>query len=383
MLEVYVIMIRILHIVGSMNQGGIENFIMNIYRNIDRQEIQFDFCTTKNNIGFFDEEIKELGGKIFKLDDIFKIGLKRFRAEFEDILMTNQYSIVHCHMNVWCSVFLPIAKRKNVKLRIAHSHISGVKAKTLKNIVKIIITYYVRKTHNEYANVLFACSMEAAKWLFGKDCNNTVIVKNGIDIKKYVFNIQKRNEMRDLLEIKNEIVIGHVGRFVGAKNHIFIVKVFREYYKKNHNGKLLLIGEGKLLKKIKKEIKEYHLEDRVIFAGIVGNVCDYMQAMDIMIMPSLFEGLPLTVIEAQSSGLPILLSETISKECQITDRVRFESLDDDVSKWASNIEKMIYEFPMKKREEEKLNFSLKIKAAGFDSKDVTESIRKIYCKQIS
>lgn len=333
-------MVRVLNIIASMNQGGAENFIMNVYRNINRDKFQFDFCMAKKESGFFEDEIRQLGGKIYKLDDITKIGIGKFRRKFANILEENKYDIVHCHMSAWCWVFLPIAKKKNVGIRIAHSHISSVTMKTCKGVINNLMAYYVKTTHNMYTNVLFACSDNAADWLFGKREKHAVVVKNGIDTKKFIYNEEKRINLRDELGIvSDETLIGHVGRFTTQKNHSFLIEIFKEYHKSNVKSKLLLIGNGELQETIRRKVKEYHLENEVIFAGNLGNVYDYMSAMDIFLFPSLYEGLGIVLIEAQCSGLKCIISDTIPSEADGTELITRCSIQDSPTIWSEQIQK--------------------------------------------
>lgn len=331
-------MVRVLNIIASMNQGGAENFIMNVYRNINREIFQFDFCMAKKESGFFDNEIRTLGGRIFRLDSITKIGLSKFRAQFGKILEENAYDVVHCHMSAWCWVFLPVARKKKVSIRIAHSHISHVTLKTYKGIINNLMALYVRNTHSKYANVLLACSKEAANWLYGKK-EQVTIVKNGIDTEKFRYDKEERCRIRAQLGVaSDEILLGHVGRFTPQKNHGFLIEVFRIYHKNNDKSKLLLIGNGILQNEIRQKVRNYGLESAVIFAGNLENVCDYMSAIDMFLFPSLYEGLGIVLIEAQCSGLKCIISDSIPSEVDITELIIRSSIQVPPIIWAERIQ---------------------------------------------
>lgn len=367
-------MVRVLNIIASMNQGGAENFIMNVYRKIDRERIQFDFCMAKKEDGFFEHEIRQLGGKIFKLDEITKIGIGKYRKQFGKILEENQYDVVHCHMSAWCWIFLPVAKKRNIRIRIAHSHNSHVTMKTYKGIVNNLMALYVRHTHSKYANLLLACSEEAAYWLYGSN-GKAVIVKNGIDTEKFLYDEEKRNRIRTGLGIaSDELLIGHVGRFTPQKNHGFLIEIFRRYHISNEKSRLLLIGSGVLQDNIRQKVKEYGLKSVVIFAGNLENVCDYMSAMDLFLFPSLYEGLPLTLIEAQCSGLNCIISDIIPKEAVITAQVTRCSIHSSPEKWSEIIGRsVVYERESQKRQ---------LIKKGYDIQSTVKILEKIYVPNI-
>lgn len=363
-------MVRVLNIVAAMNQGGAENFCMNVYRNIDREQFQFDFCMAKKKTGFFEQEIRQLGGKIFKLDDITKIGIRQFRKQFEKILDENRYDVVHCHMSAWCWIFLPIAKKKRIGIRIAHSHTSNVTITTYKGAISNLMALYVRHTHGAYANVLLACSKEAADWLYGKK-EYVKIVKNGIDTNKFLYDKQKRCRIRAELGIdSDEVLIGHVGRFTPPKNHKFLIDVFRKYHINNAKSKLLLVGSGTLQNKIRRKVEDYGLNGAVIFAGDLENVYDYMSAMDLFLLPSLYEGLGIVLIEAQCSGLRCIISDTVPEEAVITGQVARCSIYASPERWAEMIEKsIIYD---------RRNCKEQIQESGYDIRSTVKVLEEIY-----
>lgn len=363
-------MVTVLNIIASMNQGGAENFIMNVYRNIDRNKFQFDFCMAKEEHGFFDNEIQQLGGKIFRLSPITKVGLRKFRKQFDKILEENAYDVIHCHMSAWCWIFLSVARKRNVKIRIAHSHISQVTIKNYKGIVNNLMALYVRMTHGRYANVLLACSKEAATWLYGKK-KQVIIVKNGINAEKFLYDKETRCRIRAELGVaSDEILIGHVGRFTPQKNHGFLIEIFRKYHTSNEKSRLLLIGSGGLQNKIRQKVREYALESAVIFAGNLENVSDYMSAMDLFLFPSLYEGMPVVLVEAQCSGLKCIISDTVPEEAGITEQVIRCNNHFSPERWAEMIERLIVY--------ERKSCIEQIRKSGYDIQSTVKVLEGIY-----
>ncbi|KHE69247.1 glycosyltransferase family 1 protein [Halobacillus sp. BBL2006] len=305
--------LRVLHVVVNMNRGGAETLIMNLYRNIDRTKVQFDFLTCKE--GVFDEEIKQLGGKIHRIPYISEVGHKQYIKGLDSFFQQHShYKIVHSHMDKMSGFVLRAAKRQGLPVRIAHSHSTNSEG----GIASKVYKWYAGTYINSSATHLNACSKSAAKWLFQKDSSKAIIIRNGIDSEKFSFNPLIRNQIRRSLKIcDNTIVLGHVGRFSPPKNHMFLLEMFAEYAKINTNSALLLIGDGQLRHKIERKIEELNLEGRVKLLGVREDIHSLLQGIDIFIFPSLYEGLPVTLVEAQCAGLPCLISTNISNEVDI------------------------------------------------------------------
>lgn len=322
---------RILQIVPIMRSAGIENFIMNVYRNIDRDKIQFDFLVHSKYESDFDKEIESLGGKIYRLsfkDDknIFKY-IKDLNEFFKQ---HKEYQIIHGEMQSMMPLYLYIAKKNNVKIRIAHSHNSDYE-KTLKGFILHVFS----RLSFKYANCLWACSNTAGKYLF-KNKEYTVI-HNAIDQSKFSFDKKTRGMIREKLNLEDAFIIGHIGRFEKQKNHKFLIDVFKEVLIKEPKAVLLCFGCGKLEKDIKEYAKQSNVIDNIRFMGVVGNTYDYYQAMDAFVLPSLYEGLPLVGVEAQICGLPCFFSDTITDELKLTKNSYFLSLDKHPINWAESI----------------------------------------------
>ena len=281
--------IIIAHIMGKWNGGGVESVVMNYYRNIDRNKIQFHFLCDEDSTDIPYDEIEKLGGKVIVIPPYQK--LFKYQKELYKIFKENNYKIVHSHINALSVFPLRIAKKAKIPVRIAHSHSTSNKKEWKKNILKMIL----RPLSKLYANNYFACTEYAGKWLFGKkvvERKELNVINNAIDLKKFEFNENIRKALREKLGIKDDtLIIGHVGRFMKQKNHEFLIEVFNEVYKKNQNTLLILIGQGPLLSEIKQKAINLNIEDKIRFIGQVTDVEKYYNIMDIFLFPSIYEGL--------------------------------------------------------------------------------------------
>lgn len=323
--------IRILQVVPVMRSAGIENFIMNVYRNIDTSKIQFDFLVHSSKKQEFDDEIESRGGKIYRLtykDDknIFKY-IKDLDAFFKK---HKEYKIVHGEMQSMMPLYLYIAKKNGIPIRIAHSHNSDYE-KTLKGYILHLFSRFSKT----FATDLWACSKTAGEYMFKN--RKYEIIHNAIDIDKFAYNDDVRKKIRKEKNITDKFVVGHIGRFDLQKNHEFLIDVFSEIQKVEPNSVLISIGCGDRQKIIEEKVKKLNLESKVIFEGIVNNSYDYYQAMDCFILPSIYEGLPLVGVEAQISGLPCFFSDSITNELKLSDNAKFISLNLSPKEWANII----------------------------------------------
>lgn len=332
--------LRVLHVLGTTNLGGAESRIMDLYRHIDRSKVQFDFVNHMTEKAYFDDEIKELGGNLyhfprFKGYNYFAYK-KAVRAFFKE---HNDYCCVQGHMTSTASIYLPIAKKSGVLVTAAHARSAGVDRG-----MKGRMTLFLRRNLSKKADCLFACSRLAGEVAYGKRAaseGKTIYIPNAIDVDAFAYQEEKRNNMREKLGISGRYVFGHVGRFHYAKNHEFLIKVFCEICKRTEmqgrNPVLILLGEGSGMEEIKRQAQEMNILENVLFLGNCVPVADYYQAMDYMIYPSRFEGLPGTVVEAQASGLRCLISDAIAEEVLITDLVKNLSINISPVKWADRI----------------------------------------------
>lgn len=333
--------IRILYVNGGpMNRGGIESYMMNYYRNFDKSKIQIDFVAIGLERAAYDNEIESLGGKMYYIPKKSKDYLG-YKKGLRDIFKSGQYKIVHTHMDAMGMTVLKEAKKCNIPVRIAHSHNTQ---HLTNNPIKLKINEYARKNINKYATHMFACSELAGRWLFGDEefKNGKVeVVKNAIDIEKFMFNEEKRKIIRQDLDILNdEIVIGHVGRFDYQKNHIFILKVFSKLLRYNKKLKLILIGDGHLKEEFKKQINRLKIDKNVKVIDACDNVNEMYNIFDIFVLPSHFEGLGIVAIEAQANGISCVLSDKVPNEVKVGENVKFLNIDNE-DLWVNLIENII------------------------------------------
>ncbi len=362
--------IRVLHVLGGLNCGGAETMIMNLYRSIDRSKIQFDFMVHTIDKCDYDDEIRKLGGRIYSVPRYNGLNHFKYKRAWNDFFKNHpKYRIVHGHMRSTAAIYLKIAKKQRV-ITIAHSHSIASRGNKIEQFVKNVMQIPIRYI----ADYLFACSNEAGKWLFGEKAtkqDNYRVIKNAIDAERYVFNEAVRDKVRKDLNIENKLVVGHVGRFTYPKNHKFLIELFYEVQKQNENTILLLVGDGEFRPQIEKQINSLGIKDKVILTGVVPNVNDYMQAMDVFVFPSIFEGLGIAAIEAQAEGLRCIVSDKVPKEAFITDLIESISLTTDMKKWASKI--LQYSSGCQRQK----TFA-KIKQAGYDIRKNTQILEDFY-----
>jgi glycosyltransferase involved in cell wall biosynthesis len=361
--------IRVAQMLARMDYGGIEMVVMNYYRHIDRTKIQFDFIVFEGSELPQRKEIEELGGRVYEVPSL-KHPFAYNRAVYQ-LFKKNNYDLVHANMNTLSVFPLRMAKKAGVPVRICHNHSTAGPGETKKNILKNILRHFSRI----YPTELFACSEYAGKWLYGDKASFRVI-KNAIDIDRFRYNEKTRADVRRKLGIEDKLVLGHVGRFEPQKNHDFLMDIFHSVHQTNPKTVLLLIGEGELEDKMKKKAEELGLEDAVFFLGTMNDCAPYYQAMDAFVLPSLYEGLGMVAIEAQTSGLPCFLSDRVPKEATITDSTYTVSLEQTPDEWA----KVILKKTSKNMREDT---RLKIRVAGYDIETESEKLMEIYEKILS
>jgi glycosyltransferase involved in cell wall biosynthesis len=317
--------VRILHEVAGLGNGGVETFLMNVYRNIDRSKIQFDFILShdwKNNL--YEDEIKSLGGHIFYLPE----GYKQFFSFYRFLKTHPEYKVVHSHRGAFGSFYLFTSWLAGIKNRIAHSHTSNANRRS-----KAFFVSLLRPFLNFVSTKKYACGETAGKWMYGK--SKYEILPNAIDVAAYQ-NFEKRDTVRKTLNISDDdLLFGHVGRFAIEKNHSFLIDVFEIIHQKNKKTKLLLIGDGHLRNQIQNKVKEKDLENDVVFLQNRRDVNELLTAIDFVIFPSHFEGFSFAMLEMEAASLRLLASDRIPPEINITGEVYFKSLEEDAEEWAN------------------------------------------------
>lgn len=351
--------------IGMHNKiGGVETFLMNYYRKIDKKKVQFDFINMFDHL-CFEKEIIDLGGRIYNVSSVKKNPIEYYKS-IKKIIQNNRYEIVHIHMLSMANI-LPIivAKKMNVKNIIIHSHNTN----TPNGIIRKVLDKLNKHVALKYATDYFACSKDAGIWMFGKNAKFRVI-NNAVDVEKFKFNQVKRNEMREKLKLNGKFVIGHIGRFSEQKNHDFLIEIFFKYLKENPKAFLVTIGEGELKNQIKNKVADYKLLEKVKFIDPVNNVNDYLQAMDVFILPSKFEGLPVVAVEAETNGLTVITSNNVSKDLPIKELSVYCSLNN-IDEWCKKINTSI-----KKRTDRTID----ITNSNYNIDVETKKLEKIYEK---
>lgn len=350
-----------------MGRGGLETMLMNYYRHIDRSKVQFDFLVHREFEADYDEEIKSLGGRIYHVSRLVPWS-GRYKAELRRFFRTHpEYKIVHVHQDCLSSVALQCAKECGIPVRIAHSHNSNQD----KNIKYLFKRYYMRKIP-ETATELFACGKAAGDWMFGGKTYR--LLPNAIAAEKYIYEEEKAKKIKKELDLEKNLVIGHIGRFNPQKNHKFLIDIFEKCFEKNQKVRLMLIGDGEGRKEIENKVKERGLQDNVIFMGVRRDVPELLQAMDVFVFPSLYEGLPVTMIEEQAAGVPAVISDRVSEECIITkDLVKVEGLEETPEQWAGEILKQV-KISKRDRSEE-------IKKAKYDVETNAKWLEEYYLRK--
>lgn len=324
-------MIRILQCVNTMDRAGLETMLMNYYRNIDRNQIQFDFLTHRPTAGEYDEEIRQLGGHIYHAPRLYPQNYPAYFKWMRNFFAEHpEYKIVHSHIDAMSYLPLLAAKKNNIPIRIAHSHSTSIDKD-----IKYMLKQCYRRGLNRVATHRFACGEKAGEFLF-RDCDFQVI-PNAVNASDFCFNAQKRADKRRELGLTDEFTIGHVGRFYYPKNHKFLIDIFYALIRLRADARLVLIGKGEKESEIRDYVAKLGLTDRVHFLGSRSDTSDLYQAMDVFVLPSLFEGIPLVGVEAQMADLPCFFSDAVPKEVMFSDKVQFMPLSQPVQQWAEQI----------------------------------------------
>lgn len=364
--------IRILHMIGSMNIGGSQIMMLNLYRAINRDVIQFDFILDHPEERALADQFEALGARIFAMPSFRLSNIADVKYAWDEFFKNHsEYKILHSHVRSYASIYIPIAKKYGLTTIIhSHSTSNGTGAKAL---LKAVLQYPLRYQ----ADYFFGCSEEAGRWLFGKKViqrENYKTIQNCVDIEHFTFSPEKREQIRRQFNIAPDVyVLGHVGRFHEVKNHRFLLDVFVEVLKKKKQARLMLVGDGELREDIRTCCAELGILDKVFFVGSKRDTAPFYSAMDCFVFPSLWEGVPVSVVEAQASGLPCVISDTITKDVfLLEDFVCAKSVEDPPEKWADQI-LAIRDGNARKLEKSKMQM-----LADFDSGKVAERLCNFY-----
>lgn len=327
-----------LQVVGQLTMGGQEIMAVNFFKYIDRKSIQFDFIVYGEEIGELEKQVTEMGGKVIHIPRLKDNGYLSFVKTLESVMIKNgPYTAVHSHTSLNSGLIMKVANKVSIPIRIVHSHTTRPGKK--ESVMFRLYTYKMRRLILKNANNLLACGNDAGNYLYSEQVfsEKGIVINNGIDLGKFDFNNEIRIKVRCEMEIQDRWVIGHVGRFGAEKNHEFLLKVFKKICEKDETALLLLIGDGQLMRTVKDQAKQLKIEENIIFAGKRNDISDLLQAMDVFVFPSIYEGLPVSLIEAQVAGLPCIISKNVTSEIKITSAVNFISLNDSEEEWGNLI----------------------------------------------
>ena len=370
-------MINILYALnGTFHKGGTEAVVLSYYNNIDRSKYHIDFLLHGHEEDCINNEthnyLLSCGSKIFYVTPRGENYIKNKR-EIAKIFKENKYVIVHSHMDAAGYFLLKEAKKAGVPLCISHSHNTANKRKKSRNpkdlIYKAIHGMAIKRLP-KVTDIRIACSSEAGKWLFNG--SKFIVLNNAVDIDKYAYDLSKRKEVRQELGFNDELIIGHVGRFALQKNHEYLIDIFTDLLHRHTDAKLVLVGTGELLNRIKQKVSSLGIEKSVLFLGVRNDVSELMQAFDIFLLPSLHEGLPVAGVEAQAAGLPCVISSSVSPEVKLSDNIRLVSLDSSTSEWCDAVDELY-----NARVNRELGADI-VRKAGIDIKDVIIKLMNIY-----
>lgn len=325
---------KIAHIVGKLKKAGVEAVVFTYLRNMDLREITVDVLYDADSTVEPPKDLIDMGIRFIEIPPYQKVF--SYMAEIKRLCRENRYDIVHTHMNVLSVFSLFAAKCGGVAHRICHNHSTTSKFEKKKDLMKKVL----RPTAKLFATDYAACSELSARWMYGDalvDNGCVTVFNNAIDLDRYSFDETARGEVRTSLGAENSFLIGHVGRFMDQKNHTFLIDIFAEIVKIRPEAKLLLIGDGENLEAVKEKVSMLSLSDKVIFKGIIPDVERYYSAMDVFLLPSLYEGLPVVALEAQATGLPCVISDAVTTESAVISEVEFLPVNRDVGKWAKTV----------------------------------------------
>lgn len=365
---------KVLIIIEKLEYGGSEFVAIRLQQALNPEKFEFTYCVRGNEKGPVEDDILKTGVRVIHQPDDKLSYLKSYKF-YLDLFKKEHFDVVHSHQLFFSGIVLAAAKKRNVKIRIAHSHFTQPLTSHIskfKFFLARFYRYFMRFILGVSATTIIGCSKNAGEFLAGKRlfAKKGIVLNNGIDFEKYFFDYEKRQKIRKEFHIEDKCVLGHIGHYSYIKNQRFLIDIFKQFHLKNKDSVLLLVGDGEDKELLLDKVNKYGLENDVIFAGFRNDVPDLLSAMDVMVFPSLHEGFPLTLIEAQASKLPCVVSDTVTKAAELSNALSFVSLDDDTDKWCSEIEKLVL------INRNGIDNSAVIK--NFDIKNIAKKLEKIY-----
>lgn len=329
-------MIKVLHVLSGIGyQGGVQSLLWNYYKKIDIKNISFDFVVHSSKMLGYEQRFLDRGAHIYYVPPKREGIIQNYHG-LCDIMKKDRYDIVHVHQDFLGYLALKAAKKNGIKVRIMHSH----KANMVESLFKMGYRKILTKYCELYATDFFACGVEAAIWTYGKkkyQNKEIYVLNNAIESSDYLYDLNKRNDVRKHLGLEGKFIIGNVARFTYQKNHDLLLDVFLRIIDKKSNAVLLLVGDGELKERIEERVKKEKIEDKVLFLGNRNDVNELLQAMDVFVLTSRFEGLPVTMVEAQVADLRCVVTSNITHEIKITDNISYVDANADKEEWVKEI----------------------------------------------
>lgn len=365
---------KILHITGAMNVGGTETMLINLYRKINN-EIIFDFISYSNKESYYDKEIEELGGRTIRLTPPNEVGFIKAIDDIRKIIRENgPYDVVHTHMMFNCGVAMIAAYLEGIKVRVSHAHTTAdISNSLLRKSYALVMKVLIRIFSTDF----LACSNAAGKYLFGNNILKNKkyrILPNYIDYEKFI-NYNSKTSLREELGLnKEDLLVCHIGRFISAKNHEFLIDIIKDMVVLNNNIKLILVGVGDEEDNIRKKVYELYLSNNVYFLGLREDIPYILKSVDLFILPSISEGLGLVLLEAQSSKVPCLVSEAIQNEVDLgLNLITQITLDKGSKVWANKALNII-----EKKQPMKVDIMKSIQEKGYDLSSILKKLMSVY-----
>ena len=382
--------IIVLHVVGRLDIGGAESRIMDLYRNIDREKVQFHFMQHTADRCAFGDEVESLGGKVYHVPRFNVKNYFTYKKAWEEFFEAHpEIKIVQGHMTSTAAIYLPIAKKAGVEVTVAHARSAGVDPGA-----KGMMTRFLRRDLYKKCDYRFTCSKMAGEAVFGnqkEENRKATFIPNAIDVDKFKFDEETRNQIRYELGIEENFVVGHVGRFSHMKNHKYMLEILEqcirlEKEKTLPETKLMFLGDGELKEEIMEQAVAKGISSRVLFMGNKRDVYRYYQAMDFFLLPSFYEGLPGTVVEAQASGLSGIMSDSVTEEAVVTDLIQMRSIKEDAALWAEEIIKASDKMVIHQKESDvyainikgRIEYANEVTQASFDVKEQAKRMQEFY-----
>ncbi|WP_342478829.1 glycosyltransferase [Paenibacillus sp. FSL H7-0350] len=362
--------IKILHVIGTLKVGGAETVAMNYFRFINRNIFNCDYLVYGDEIGEYEEEVYKLGGNVIRIPKPSD-NYNEFQINCQNIFKKGGYDIVHSHTLLNNGLVMKAAKKAGVKARICHSH--NIKNRPKENLITFLYAQYMKILIRKNSTDFLACAREAGIYLFGRKKfeSKGIVIKNGIETSKFLYDSNIRGKTRENLSIENKFVVGNIGRLVDQKNQKYLLEIFQMVLKEIPDSILLIVGDGALRGCLEEKSKSLGIGSAVRFLGSRDDIKDLLQAMDVFVFPSLFEGLGIVLVEAQTSGLKCIVSNTIPREAGISNLIEFVDLNQRKEYWANLI-------ISKKNEMERSNMEGIISKSGYDIKSVVKKLERIY-----